>query len=214
MENKLFTGIVEEIGKVIRKVPVGSGYEFCVESSKLVKSIENGDSIAVNGVCQTVERYSEKSFFFTTVEETIKKTNLGDLKNNDFVNLESSLNLNKKISGHLVYGHVDCVGRLKSIKKQTNATLISIEYPTNYKKYLVHVGSICLNGVSLTVADFSDNVVTCAIIPHTWENTIFDNSKVNDKINIEFDIIGKYVDRMLNNKDSQISEEWLKSKGF
>lgn len=210
----MFTGIVEEIGKVVRKIPVGNGYEFCVESSKLVKQMESGDSIAVNGVCQTVEHFTDKTFSFTTVEETIKKTNLGELKNNDSVNLESSLTLNKKISGHLVYGHVDCVGSLKNIKKQTNGTLISVEYPTNYKKFLVNVGSICLNGVSLTVADFTDITLTCAIIPHTWANTIFKNAKITDKINIEFDIIGKYVNRMLSNNDIQISEEWLKSKGF
>ncbi len=210
----MFTGIVEEIGRVVRKVSIGNGYGFCVKAPNLAKQLVSGDSIAVNGVCQTVEEYTDETFSFTTVEETIKKTNLGDVKPNDFVNLESSLTLNKKISGHLVYGHVDCVGRLKIINKQTNGILISVEYSPDYKKYLVHVGSICLNGVSLTVAEFSNNTLTCAIIPHTWENTIFNIAKINDKINIEFDIIGKYVNGILNNNGSQISEEWLKSKGF
>ncbi len=210
----MFTGIVEELGKINLIKNAGFGKEISINSNILISDMNIGDSICVNGVCQTVEKISGTSFFVTAVEETLKKTNFGLLKPNMLVNLESSLTLTKKISGHLVYGHVDCVGEILEIKQESVGFKLKISYPNEYSKYIIHVGSISLNGVSLTIAEFSSNSFVVAVIPHTWNNTAFKYNKPGDSLNLEFDVIGKYVDRIKSSGNNQITEDWLKSKGF
>ncbi|MFH0735307.1 MAG: riboflavin synthase [bacterium] len=210
----MFTGIVEEIGKINIIKNTGGGKEICIESGLLIKDMNIGDSICVSGVCQTVEKISGLTFNVTAVEETLKKTNFGLLKTNMLINLESSLTLTKKISGHLVYGHIDCVGEILDIKEESVGYKLKIKFPNEYAKYVIYVGSVCLNGVSLTIAEFTSNSLTVAVIPHTWNYTTFKYNKPGDKLNIEFDVIGKYVDRINKVEKGSISEEWLKSKGF
>lgn len=210
----MFTGIIEEVGKIIKKNRKGDGIEFSVSSNKLIKEMEIGDSIAVNGVCQTVEKIEKNSFVFSTVSETIKKTNLGNLTINSFVNLESSLTLSKKISGHLVYGHVDCTGKILKIIDKNVGHEVTVLYPEEFYKYLINVGSISLNGISLTVANFNNTQFTVAIIPHTWENTVLKYSKIGDNLNLEFDILGKYVEKIVSKKGNILTENMLQSFGF
>jgi riboflavin synthase len=210
----MFTGIVEEIGKVIKKNRKGDGIEFSIFSELLIKDIFLGDSISVNGVCQTVEKKEGNTFNISTVEETLKKTNLGQLSVNSFVNLESSLTLNKKISGHLVYGHVDCTGKIVKLITKDLGYQLTIQYPKEFYKYLINVGSISLNGISLTVANFNDSVLDVAIIPHTWVNTVLKYVKIGDELNLEFDIIGKYVEKIVGKKENRLTEDYLKKLGF
>lgn len=209
----MFTGIIEEIGKVTKKNRKGDGIEFSVSSNKLIADMQVGDSISVNGVCQTVEKIENKVFNFSTVDETLKKTNLGELNVNSFVNLESSLTLQKKISGHLVYGHVDCTGKILQIVNKNVGYELTVLYPREFNNYLINVGSISLNGISLTVAKFNQTQFTLAIIPHTWENTIMKYSKIGDKVNLEFDIIGKYVEKIINKENKILTESIFKSFG-
>ncbi len=210
----MFTGIIEEIGKILKKNRKGEGIEFYISSSVLLREMSNGDSISVNGVCQTVEKKDDKGFYISAVEETLKKTNLGLLNVNSFVNLESSLTLNKKISGHLVYGHVDCTGKITKIINKNLGIQVLISYPKEYNQYLIHVGSISINGISLTVSNFKDNQLEVSIIPHTWENTVLKYAKIGDLVNLEFDIIGKYVEKFVKKSNGNITESMLKNLGY
>ncbi|HOJ38207.1 MAG TPA: riboflavin synthase [Ignavibacteriales bacterium] len=212
----MFTGLIEEIGKVIKIQKVINGVEYTISCSKVLENIEIGDSIAVNGVCQTVTKFDNNSFTVFAVEETLLKTTLKNLSINQFVNLETSLTLNKKIGGHIVYGHVDTTGQIVNIQNNSSEVLLSIQFDREYSKYLIHVGSIAIDGVSLTIAKLDDNNFTVAIIPHTFENTIFKFYKKYDFVNLEFDVIGKYVEKQLGKVEnkSKITEEWLKQHGF
>jgi riboflavin synthase len=212
----MFTGLVEEIGKVFKLKRLGSGIEYSIKCEKVLKNLEVGDSISVNGVCQTVTKFDENSFTVFAVEETLNKTTLKKLKINDIVNLETSLTLNKKIGGHLVYGHVDTVGKIISINKSPNEILLTVEFDREFNKYVIHVGSIAIDGVSLTIAKLSDNSITVAIIPHTWTNTIFKTKIVGDLVNLEFDFIGKYVEKQLSqtSQKSNVTIDWLREHGF
>lgn len=212
----MFTGLVEEIGKVFKLKRLGSGIEYSIKCEKVLKNLEVGDSISVNGVCQTVTKFDENSFTVFAVEETLNKTTLKKLKINDIVNLETSLTLNKKIGGHLVYGHVDTVGKIININKSPNEILLTVEFDREFNKYVIHVGSIAIDGVSLTIAKLSDNSITVAIIPHTWINTIFKTKIVGDLVNLEFDFIGKYVEKQLSqtSQKSNVTIDWLREHGF
>lgn len=211
----MFTGLVEEIGIVKNIKPLGKGREIIISSKVINKELQIGDSVNVNGVCQTVETYDSNSFKVTAVEETLKKTNLGSLKVNDKVNLESSLTMSKKLGGHFVLGHIDTTGTISKIEKLTASWNLTVKYPKEYSKYLIHVGSIAIDGVSLTVAENSESDFSVAVIPHTWENTIFHSKKSGDSVNLEFDVLGKYVDNILNGKNkSGFTIDRLKDLGY
>lgn len=211
----MFTGLVEEIGIIKNIKPLGKGREISIFSKLINKDINLGDSINVNGVCQTVEFYDSKYFSVTAVEETLRKTNLGTLKVNDKVNLETSLTMSKKLGGHFVLGHIDTTGTIAKIEKLTASWSLTVKFPKEFSKYLIHVGSIAVDGVSLTIADNMESQFSVAVIPHTWENTIFNLKKTGDSVNLEFDVLGKYVDRILNNKEkSDLSIDRLKDLGF
>jgi len=211
----MFTGLIEEIGIVKNIKPLGKGREIIISSKLINKGLQLGDSVNVNGVCQTVENFDSNSFKVTAVEETLKKTNLGSLKVNDKVNLESSLTMSKKLGGHFVLGHIDTTGTISKIEKLTASWNLTVKYPKEYSKFLIHVGSIAIDGVSLTVAENSDSDLSVAIIPHTWDNTIFRSKKSGDSVNLEFDVLGKYVDNILNGKSkSGYTIDRLKDLGY
>lgn len=211
----MFTGLVEEIGKVEKVTNIGEGREITVSAEIVLNNISEGDSINVNGACQTVTKFDKKTFTVIAVEETIRKTNLGLLKKGDAVNLESSLSMNKKIGGHFVLGHVDVTGKILNVKKNPASYLVEISYPKEFAQYIIHVGSICIEGISLTVADFNERSLTVSIIPHTWQNTNLKEKTTGSVVNLEFDVLGKYVAKILG-KDtgSKISEEWLRNLGY
>lgn len=195
----MFTGLVEEIGKIATITKSGDGRIIKVECDKILSDLKIDDSVAIEGVCQTVVSIKGNIFEVVAVEETLRKTNFKNLSIGKKVNLERAIRLSDRLGGHIVQGHVDSIGEIKSILQETNNYLVSIELPKEFKKWVIPVGSICLNGVSLTVAKVQDNTITVAIIPHTWQVTTLASLKVGDSINIEFDVLGKYIENMLLN---------------
>ncbi len=193
----MFTGIIEEIGKVKSISQKGKARILTITSKKLLSEIKIGDSVSVNGVCLTAFEKLNDSFKVEAVEETIKKTNLGDLKVGDFVNLELALKIGERLGGHIVQGHVDTTGIIESIKKLQNSWIFEIKFPPEFRKYLIPTGSIAVDGISLTVADVNRDRFKVSIIPFTWENTNIKFKKVGDRVNLEFDFWGKYVENFL-----------------
>jgi riboflavin synthase len=212
----MFTGIIEEVGR-IEKISVDRGnLKLKIGASKISSDLKIGNSININGACQTVIGTDPDSFTVEAVEETLRKSNLGQLKRNDLVNLERSLRFSDRLGGHLVTGHIDCVGRIKSIAKKDGSFLYEFELSQAYLTYLVEKGSVAVDGISLTVVEVLRDSFSVSIIPFTLENTTLGTKKIGDLVNIETDLIGKYVERILTSKidKSEITEEWLKDKGW
>ena len=209
----MFTGIVEEVG-LIKEISSNSLSICC---SKILSDIKLGDSIAVNGVCLTVTDFGSTFFNADISKETYSVTNFSELKPNESVNLERAMSMNTRFGGHIVTGHIDCVACVNSIQKYEDFCNLEIILPSNlFEKYIVKKGSITVDGVSLTIADCSDVCVKLALIPHTSENTIIKSYKNGTKVNIEFDILAKYVEKNFLTKynKSNITEDFLKNNGF
>ena len=196
----MFTGLVEEKGELLQKIKTGDGYQFVIKAANILEDLNIGSSISVNGCCLTVVRKVENAFAVDTIEETLKKTNLGSLSVGDKVNLERSLKADARLGGHFVLGHVDTKGSVLEIKELSNSHFLTIEYPEEFKKYLIYVGSVSIDGVSMTVAQLEGNTFSVGIIPFTWQETIFSNKKIGDTVNLEFDVLGKYVERIMSTK--------------
>lgn len=197
----MFTGLIEEVGNITNIEKAGEAVELVIECSEILADADIDDSICVNGVCLTVESFTDNSFKATAVEETMRKTNLGDLVIGSTVNLERAMSAGDRFGGHYVQGHTDTTTTVHSIVKETKNWLFTFDIPENSAKYLVDRGSITINGVSLTIATIQDNKFTVAIIPHTFEHTTFKDFQPGTRVNLEFDIIGKYVENMLKYKD-------------
>ncbi len=212
----MFTGIIEEIGIVKDFKQISNGAEITISCSKVLNDTKIGDSIAINGVCQTVIEMSENSFMAEVSPETLNVTNFLSLKSGERVNLERALKLNERIGGHLVQGHVDSVAKLISAKKDTDFYIMKFEVADNAKRYIIKKGSITINGISLTVAEIEGNFITVAVIPHTYENTNLSELKTGDNVNIETDVFAKYIEKFLLNEktSSVITEDFLKENGF
>ncbi len=193
----MFTGIVEKTGKVREIKKTGGGIELTIDS-ELGKELEVDDSICMNGVCQTVISRDAQSFTVQAVEETLRKTSFGLLEVGDIINLERSLTLDKRLDGHIVQGHVDTTGKIVSIANEDMNWLITIRYPESFTNLIVGRGSIAIDGISLTVArEESEHEFIVAIIPYTFEHTNVQTKKIGDEVNLEFDILGKYVQKMI-----------------
>ncbi len=212
----MFTGLVQTIGqvKLIRKT--NQSLCFTIESDSICSKSKTGDSIAVNGACLTMEKITGNQFQATAIQETLSKTNLGFLKMGYFVNLETALRFNESLGGHLVQGHIDCVGEIITVNSAGGNRLITIRIPDELNRYLIERGSIAVDGVSLTLASIQGNRFTIAIIPHTWNNTILKYTNKGFPINIEFDYIGKWVEKFNRSdvKKKDINLSWLKSLGY
>ncbi len=192
----MFTGIIEGIGKVekiSKNTKNRSAIQMTINLGKHAKGLKIGQSVALNGVCLTVTKLSKSSCIFEMIEETTKKTDLGNLKVGGIVNIERSLKAGDRLEGHFVLGHVDGVGIIKKILKKPKEVQIWFEIPKKLSKYVVKKGSIAVDGISLTVVDIKNTLATVSIIPHTIEITNFQIKKVGDKVNIETDILGKYI---------------------
>ena len=192
----MFTGIVEGIGKIItinKNTTNRSAFQMIVDLGKHSKGLKIGQSVALNGVCLSVTKISKNKCSFEMIDETIKKTDLGNLKIGGIVNIERSLKVGDRMEGHFVLGHVDGVGIIKKIEKKPNEVKLWFEIPKKLSKYVVKKGSIALDGISLTVVDVKKNNASVCLIPHTMNVTNFNSKKVSDKINIETDILGKYI---------------------
>jgi len=196
----MFTGLVEEKGKLVKRTPAGLGFNFTFAASKVMKDLEIGSSISVNGCCLTVVTMQNNTFSVDAIEETLKKTNLGKLNEGDEVNLERPLKADERLGGHFVLGHVDTTGEVVKVDELTNSHFMRISFPPEFSKYLIYVGSVAIDGVSMTVAELKNNEFGIGIIPHTWQETIFASRKPGDKVNLEFDVLGKYVERIMENR--------------
>ena len=192
----MFTGIVEGVGTVnkISKITKNrSAIEMTIDLGKQVKGLKIGQSVALNGVCLTATKLIKSKCIFEMIEETTKKTDLGNLKVGGIVNIERSLKAGDRLEGHFVLGHVDGVGIIKKIIKKPKEVQVYFEVPKNLAKYIVKKGSIAIDGISLTVVDIKKTLASVSLIPHTIEITNFHTKKIGDKVNIETDILGKYI---------------------
>ncbi|EKD64798.1 MAG: hypothetical protein ACD_50C00302G0002 [uncultured bacterium] len=194
----MFTGIISHLGKVVSIER--NGFSFSAGPS-FFKNIKKGSSVAVNGVClTTIGRPSHDSFKVEVMPETLKRTMLGDLKKGDLVNLELALSANGRFEGHIVQGHVDGKAMAVNIDKEENSFIFKFRVDKSLTSYLVNKGSVCINGISLTVIEAKNDFFTVGIIPYTWNNTMMSQLKVGDKVNIEVDILAKYVERIMKNE--------------
>ncbi|MDP2628326.1 MAG: riboflavin synthase [Nanoarchaeota archaeon] len=200
----MFTGLVEETGKLKNKLKTGDGFQLTFSAEKIFDDLEIGSSISVNGCCLTVVKKEGNTFSVDTIEETLKKTNLGALELNTRVNLERPLKADARLGGHFVLGHVDTTGTVIEIQELSNSHFMKIKFPDDFKKYIIYVGSVSIDGVSMTVAELGENWFGVGIIPFTWQETIFSDKKAGDKVNLEFDVLGKYVERIMEGKQDDI----------
>lgn len=190
----MFTGIIEDLGTIIRK----SENQLEIKAAgNLMGKISKGLSISINGICLTVVSFDKESFRVDFMPETEDKTNINSLQTGDQVNLELPATPETYLSGHIVQGHVDGVGTLTEIQKDGNSRILKISIPKNISKYLVYKGSVALNGISLTAISAENNLLTVGIIPHTWSKTMLHTLKNGDYLNIEVDILAKYLERLI-----------------
>ena len=212
----MFTGIVEETGKIKEFKKLSSGAKITVECRDILPGTKLGDSIAINGCCQTVTELSTVSFTADVSDETLRVTNFSKLKPGSRVNLERALTPESRMGGHIVQGHIDCTGIFFRIENLSDFYNMTFEIPPEQSKYVVNKGSIAINGVSLTIASADKNIFTTAIIPHTYHNTTLQDLNQGDSVNIETDILGRYVEKflLLNNNNRTIDENFLVENGF
>lgn len=216
----MFTGLVEEIG-VVKGISKGTkGGKITIKAKKVLEDAKLGDSICTNGVCLTVTEFSGDSFAVDVMAETMRRSNLSKIKIGDTVNLERALRADGRLGGHIVSGHIDGTGEIVGYEKEDNAVWITINADSSILRYIVQKGSIAIDGVSLTVAHVDDQVFKVSIIPHTGEETTLLNKSQGAEVNLECDVIGKYVEKLLNlggkveDKKSSINEDFLRLNGF
>jgi riboflavin synthase len=193
----MFTGIIKELGRVRSISGLGRLYKLQIEARDIISGSVIGDSIAVNGVCLTLTGKTLNTLSFDVMGETMKRSGLSKLKYGDTVNLEDSLKVGGPLGGHLVSGHIDCTGRIKDIRRTSDEVSMEITFPEEYSGLVVEKGSITLDGISLTIGKAGKNSIIIYIIPHTLKMTTLGSRCAGDEINIEFDIIGKYVARLI-----------------
>jgi riboflavin synthase len=191
----MFTGIIETLGVVENVVKEQENVHLTIQST-ITNELKVDQSVAHNGVCLTVVAINDNKYTVTAIKETLDKTNIGNLKNADIVNLERAMKLGDRLDGHIVQGHVDETGVCKSIKDENGSTVYTFHYNSDKNNVTIEKGSITINGVSLTVVNSKKNEFSVAIIPYTKEHTTFKTLQIDDKVNLEFDVIGKYVARL------------------
>ncbi len=210
----MFTGIIEQIGTVAGVYRIGKRHRLKVEADDILRDLKEGDSVSVNGVCLTLVDKERKALTFDVIEETARRSNLKNLRPGSAVNLEGPLRVGESIGGHIVSGHVDCIGIIRKISRGEPGEL-EVEIPSEFVKYVVGKGSIAVDGISLTVGKKKGNSIAICLIPHTLNRTTLGKRSVGDEVNIEFDSMGKYVvDSIEARKAPRLTEEFLKEKGF
>lgn len=210
----MFTGIIEEVGK-IKNIQGGTNYKLTIGASKILEDIHLGDSIAVNGICLTAISWDNGSFTVDVMRETLERTSLHRLRAGSFVNLERALAANGRFGGHIVSGHIDGTGEIINIRRDANAVWYKIKTSEKIMEFIIEKGSIAIDGISLTVAKVDRSAFYVSVIPHTLENTILLSKKPGDIVNLENDIVGKYIKSFTDkNSNSPLCESFLKSNGF
>jgi riboflavin synthase len=210
----MFTGIIELIGTVKSIRPLKQGYELSIDSGMDLKGDKVGDSIAADGVCLTATAIDGERFTAAASAETVSRSTLGDLKPGAKVNLERALTLSSRLGGHIVLGHVDCVGAVVQKAQAGESLCMSIRYDRKYSKYLIEKGSVTVDGISLTVNRIEGDVFEVNIIPHTASSVTLTLYGPGDRVNLEFDVIGKYVERLLSRENDASLESLLKKQGY
>lgn len=218
-ELQMFTGIVEEIGTVKSVVSGTDCGEITISADKVLDGTKPGDSIAVNGVCLTVTKLFSDSFTADVMPETLRRSNLGGLINGSRVNLERAMSADGRFGGHIVSGHIDGVGTVSEMKREKNAVWVKVSAESGILRLIVEKGSIAIDGISLTVAKVNDKSFSVSVIPHTGLQTTLLEKKPGDSVNLENDIVGKYVMKLMqpsqeNESESKITEEFLSRYGF
>ncbi len=217
----MFTGIIEEIGTLSRIERTTGFCQLTINANKILDDCKPGDSIAVNGTCLTVTRQYSDGFVADVMAETMRRTNLENLKVGDRLNLERSLRLSDRLGGHIVAGHVDEVGAITELKQEDIATLMTVGVSPALVKYIAVKGSVCVEGVSLTVTDISNLGFQVSLIPFSKENTTLGSKRVGDTVNVEVDMLARYVERLIDHRaeepaerTSNINENFLRTHGF
>lgn len=222
----MFTGIIEEVGEIESIKKGASSAVITVKAKKVLSDLKPGDSVALNGVCLTATDISNHGYSMDVMHETLNRTNLGGLRGGSRVNLERAMPADGRFGGHIVAGHIDGTGRIVSMEKDDNAVWITISTEASVLKYIINKGSITIDGVSLTVARLDSGSFAVSIIPHTAANTILLEKKPGDTVNLETDMVGKYVEKLLacgvvpgeepaeEKKQSGITMEFLMENGF
>ena len=215
----MFTGIVEEVGKIKKIERNTASAKLSIEANKVLQEVKEGDSIAVNGICLTVTSFTKNIFTADVMHETMNRTTLGKLKENSPVNLERALSVMGRFGGHMVSGHIDGRGKIVGVEKDDNAVLFTIETTEKILRYIVEKGSIAINGISLTVARVDRKNFTVSVIPHTLRVTSLGSFQKGDEVNLENDIVGKYIEKLLGlscpeKKESTLTMDFLIKNGF
>lgn len=196
----MFTGLVEETGIIVDLKKINDGLECIIEANLVLEDLKTNDSISCSGICLTATKVNENSFKVQLVNETLERTTAKHWKESSVLNLERALLPSTRLGGHLVQGHVDTVTTIKNIQRLDESAIFTFEIDAVNRKYIVEKGSVCLDGISLTVASISETQFTIALIPHTLGVTSWENSRVGDQVNLEVDIMAKYIENMMNKK--------------
>lgn len=215
----MFTGIIEELGRVKAIHSTGETARITIHAPKIVSDVGLGDSIAVNGVCLTAVNFNQEEFTADVSAESLRRTTLGRLKSGSPVNLERPMQLNGRLGGHLVQGHVDGVAEYLGMNPEGDSYVLRFRPPASVARYVVEKGSITLNGISLTISRLTAKYLEVAIIPHTWKLTNLSTLVTGDFVNVEVDIVAKYVERLLGRDEAggpepTITTEYLKEQGY
>lgn len=208
----MFTGIIEEVGKIVKISHRGKLEIIEIVAENVCKDVDVGDSIAVNGVCLTLTQKRESRLIFDVMHETLSRTNLKSLRMGNSINLERPMRPDAYISGHFVYGHIDCVGKIAAFKRGVDEAYVDISIRREDQKYIVEKGSIAIDGISLTIGAIFSDRIRIFLIPHTLKNTVLRNKRIGDYVNVEFDMLAKYVYKQ--NRKNDITKEFLKETGF
>ena len=206
----MFTGLVEEVGRVVRMQP-GDLFRLDVSVSRVFEDTRIGDSVSVNGACLTVDEGNGATLSFRAMPETLRRTALGDLEEGSFVNLERAMTLERRFGGHIVQGHVDCVGEVVDVRPEGDAQIWEFGATEGVLRYTVEQGSVCVDGISLTVVTVREASFTVSILPQTRANTNLKELRVGDRVNLEADVIGKYVERLLEGRSAGDMQDFERS---
>lgn len=216
----MFTGIVEEMGKIVRVEKGAKSSRLAVSGDKIFSDLKLGDSVATNGVCLTVTSFSKGIFTADVMNETLKRSNLGELRQGSMVNLERAMIADGRFGGHIVSGHIDGTGVITKIEQDDIAVWYTIRADRKIMKYIIEKGSVAIDGISLTIAKVTDNDFSVSLIPHTAKETVLGYKKTGDTVNLENDVVGKYIEHFLSfkeepeTKSSGITKEFLLKAGF
>lgn len=210
----MFTGIIEEVGRITAIIKGQRSSQLWVQGEVIIDDLKLGDSVAVNGVCLTVAQLQGNKWRADVMSETLNRSNLGDLKGGSAVNLERAMPAKGRFGGHMVAGHIDGTGHIAQITKDDNAVIFKIGSPQQILRYIIEKGSIAIDGISLTVIGLTDNSFSVSVIPHTVRHTILGSKQVGDPVNLENDLVGKYIEKLLMNPSPETDRYQEKSSGL